>query len=213
LNLDSSVGFREKDASHAAAKPALPPPRNPLPAAPGAIEVLEHRWGAPVAPLTAGGARPFDFVFGCDLMYVEEAAPALAATLAALAGAGRAAGAAAGGGGGAAGGEADEAAAAAREAGGGNTAAAAAATAASSSGRGQTQILIAHGRNRGAEPAFLRRCEGVFRVERVAGAELDPLYQCNDVDVLRLALLAGGEPVKGGGGGLTDEGRGCKEES
>jgi len=55
--------------------------------------------------------------------------------------------------------------------------------------RGSTQILIAHGRNRGAEPVFLRRCQGLFRVDEVSSDELDPLYQCSDVDVLRLTLV------------------------
>lgn len=53
----------------------------------------------------------------------------------------------------------------------------------------RTAILIAHGRNRQAEGAFLRACTGLFRITDVPSAELDPLYQCTDVSVLRLEKL------------------------
>ena len=50
----------------------------------------------------------------------------------------------------------------------------------------RTEILLAHGRNRQAEARFLQACAGSFLVERVPGQELDAVYQCSDVDVLRL---------------------------
>ncbi|KAI8472236.1 MAG: putative methyltransferase-domain-containing protein [Monoraphidium minutum] len=137
--------------------------------APCAVRVVEHRWGAGVAPL----APPFDYVFGCDLMYVEEAVPDLVETLRALA-SWRQPRAGGGGGGGGGGGDAggEE-----RTGGGGG-----------GGGGGGTRILIAHGRNRGAEQSFLRACAGVFDVEKLPPADLDPLYQCSDVDVLSLTL-------------------------
>jgi hypothetical protein len=51
---------------------------------------------------------------------------------------------------------------------------------------GATEILLAHGRNRQAEPAFLRACVGKFTAEDVPSSELDAVYQCTDVRVLRL---------------------------
>eukprot|EP00882_Tetradesmus_deserticola_P029667 GHRQ01033253.1.p1 GENE.GHRQ01033253.1~~GHRQ01033253.1.p1 ORF type:complete len:160 (+),score=50.83 GHRQ01033253.1:167-646(+) len=53
-------------------------------------------------------------------------------------------------------------------------------------------ILIAHGRNRPAEPAFKLAAAQHFEVGLVPGDELDEVYQCSDVDVLRLRRL----PVK-----------------
>ncbi len=51
-----------------------------------------------------------------------------------------------------------------------------------------TEILIAHGRNRQAEGAFLAACEGSFAVTDFASDELDPVYQCSDVRVMRLQM-------------------------
>jgi hypothetical protein len=53
-------------------------------------------------------------------------------------------------------------------------------------------ILIAHGRNRPAEPAFRKAAAQHFSIELVPRDELDDVYQCSDVDVLRLRRL----PVK-----------------
>jgi len=49
-----------------------------------------------------------------------------------------------------------------------------------------SRILVAHGRNRPAEPAFRAAAAAHFAVEVVPGCELDEVYQCSDVDVLRL---------------------------
>jgi hypothetical protein len=49
-----------------------------------------------------------------------------------------------------------------------------------------TEVIIAHGRNRQAEGAFLAACDGSFAVSDVPSSELDPLYQCSDVRVMRL---------------------------
>ncbi|BDA45378.1 probable protein-lysine methyltransferase METTL21D [Coccomyxa sp. Obi] len=49
-----------------------------------------------------------------------------------------------------------------------------------------TEVFIAHGRNRQAEATFLAACVGSFAVTDVASDELDPLYQCSDVRVMRL---------------------------
>jgi hypothetical protein len=155
--------------------------------APGAVTVLEHRWGEDVAAL----GPPFDFVFGCDLMYLEDAIPDLVSTLKAVAASWQlppARGAAGGAAGAGSPGVDRDGRAGNGDAGG---ALAGEAASCSRSGRG-TQIMIAHGRNRGAEAEFLRRCRGVFDVARVPGSELDPLYQCSDVDVLRLTLAGGG---------------------
>jgi hypothetical protein len=54
-------------------------------------------------------------------------------------------------------------------------------------------ILIAHGRNRPAEPAFRQAAVKHFSIELVPGDELDEVYQCSDVDVLRLRRLSAEE--------------------
>ena len=51
-----------------------------------------------------------------------------------------------------------------------------------------SEVLLAHGRNRQAEPAFLRACERVFAVADVP--ELDAMYCTSDVRVLRLRKLS-----------------------
>lgn len=52
-----------------------------------------------------------------------------------------------------------------------------------------TTVLIAHGRNRWAEPDFKAAAAQHFSIELVPGCELDAVYQCSDVDVLRLRRL------------------------
>lgn len=52
-----------------------------------------------------------------------------------------------------------------------------------------TTVLVAHGRNRPAEPDFKAAAAAHFTVELVPGSELDEVYQCSDVDVLRLRRL------------------------
>lgn len=49
-----------------------------------------------------------------------------------------------------------------------------------------SEVLIAHGRNRQAEATFLHACHRGFAVDEVPIEELDPVYQCSDVSVLRL---------------------------
>lgn len=51
-----------------------------------------------------------------------------------------------------------------------------------------TLIYIAHGRNRQAEASFRVAAEKQFEICEVPGADLDELYQCSDVTVLRLRL-------------------------
>jgi hypothetical protein len=177
---------------------------------PGAVTVLEHRWGSSIAALGAD-EDPFEFIFGCDLMYVDDLVPALVTSLHALAAVGRCVG-----GGGRCGDSGRSGGSHAAETGAepaGKFPQAAAEAPGSGGGRSGSKrggggyggddsgkdcgcarcpacrILIAHGRNRGAEPSFLRACEGAFLVEQVAAHELDPVYQCSDVDVLSLTLL------------------------
>lgn len=53
-----------------------------------------------------------------------------------------------------------------------------------------SEVLLAHGRNRQAEPVFLRACERAFAVADVSEAELDAMYCTSDVRVLRLRKLS-----------------------
>lgn len=48
------------------------------------------------------------------------------------------------------------------------------------------EVLLAHGRNRPAEAAFLEAAAAHFAVEEVPEAELHDVYNCVDVTVLRL---------------------------
>lgn len=50
----------------------------------------------------------------------------------------------------------------------------------------RTVVLVAHGRNRPAEPAFQALAASHFHIKLVPGCELDEVYQCTDVDVLRM---------------------------
>lgn len=50
----------------------------------------------------------------------------------------------------------------------------------------KTQIFIAHGRNRQAEASFRAAAEAEFDTSEVASEDLDAVYQCSDVTVLRL---------------------------
>eukprot|EP00884_Botryococcus_braunii_P021511 jgi/Botrbrau1/8043/Bobra.13_2s0014.2 len=52
-----------------------------------------------------------------------------------------------------------------------------------------TLILVAHGRNRQAEPAFLTACLGKLALEDVPYDDLHPVYRCSDVRVCRLRCL------------------------
>lgn len=54
-----------------------------------------------------------------------------------------------------------------------------------------TEVFIAHGRNRQAKGAFLAACAGSFVVTDVASDELDPVYQCSDVRAMRLRKCSG----------------------
>ena len=54
-----------------------------------------------------------------------------------------------------------------------------------------TDVLLAHGRNRQAEPAFLSACQRLFAVADVP--ELDSVYSIGDVRVLRLRRLSTSE--------------------
>ncbi len=54
-----------------------------------------------------------------------------------------------------------------------------------------TEVVIAHGRNRQAKGAFLAACAGSFVVTDVASDELDPVYQCSDVRAMRLRKCSG----------------------
>lgn len=60
-----------------------------------------------------------------------------------------------------------------------------------------TEVLIAHGRNRQAEPEFMLAAKKCFSVEKICSEELDELYQCADVDVLRLQHLPDGSAADG----------------
>lgn len=52
----------------------------------------------------------------------------------------------------------------------------------------ETQVIVAHGRNRQAETAFLAAASTHFMVAEVPSEELDEVYQCSDVTVVRLRL-------------------------
>lgn len=56
-----------------------------------------------------------------------------------------------------------------------------------------TDVLLAHGRNRQAEPAFLSACQRLFAVADVPAGELDSVYSTGDVRVLRLRRLSTAE--------------------
>lgn len=56
-------------------------------------------------------------------------------------------------------------------------------------GSSNTTVLIAHGRNRPAEADFKAAASQHFGIELISGPELDEMYQCSDVDVLRLKRL------------------------
>ena len=49
-----------------------------------------------------------------------------------------------------------------------------------------TEVLLAHGRNRQAEGRFLQEIAGRFFVGHVPNQDLDAVYQCSDVSVMRL---------------------------
>lgn len=49
-----------------------------------------------------------------------------------------------------------------------------------------TSIYVSYGRNRQAEEDFLKACQGIFSVSMLSERELDEVYQCIDVTVLKL---------------------------
>lgn len=49
-----------------------------------------------------------------------------------------------------------------------------------------TEIYIAHGRNRQAEATFIRLCSDRFHITQLARCDMDEIYQTVDVDVLKL---------------------------
>ena len=53
--------------------------------------------------------------------------------------------------------------------------------------RTNTQIILAYGRNRQAESAFLAKAETLFDVTDIPGSDLDATYHCSDVRVLNLS--------------------------
>jgi hypothetical protein len=55
----------------------------------------------------------------------------------------------------------------------------------------RTEVLLAHGRNCFAEEEFMDACGAVFLVQQVGGEELDEVFQCSDVKVLRLTRKVG----------------------
>ncbi|KAF6266140.1 putative methyltransferase-domain-containing protein [Scenedesmus sp. NREL 46B-D3] len=67
-------------------------------------------------------------------------------------------------------------------------------------------ILIAHGRNRPAEPAFKLAAARHFAFELVPDDELDEVYQCSDVDVLRLRRLPAKSPPSQSEGAVAGPG-------
>lgn len=74
-----------------------------------------------------------------------------------------------------------------------------------------TTLLIAHGRNRPAEPAFRAAAAAEFHVELLPPAELDDVFQCNDVDVLRLLRRGNGAAADSNTGAETGGGD-CERE-
>ena len=73
--------------------------------------------------------------------------------------------------------------------------------------RGTGEAVVSHGRNRGAEGAFLDEARLLgMRVDEVPARELHPDYVCNDVSVFR--LTHGGGEAAGGGGGAERRERG-----
>lgn len=53
----------------------------------------------------------------------------------------------------------------------------------------KTEIFICHGRNRQAEPQFLAAIQRHFSAVELAKGELDDVYNCVDVRVLKLQQL------------------------
>lgn len=52
-----------------------------------------------------------------------------------------------------------------------------------------TEIYIAHGRNRQAEATFVRLCRDRFHVAQLPRSDMDKTYQTVDVDVLKLTQI------------------------
>lgn len=52
-----------------------------------------------------------------------------------------------------------------------------------------SQVFIAHGRNRQAEDKFMHQCKNLFQIAAVGKDQLDAVYQTGDVDVILLRRL------------------------
>lgn len=52
-----------------------------------------------------------------------------------------------------------------------------------------TEIYIAHGRNRQAEAAFVHLCNDRFHIAQLAQSDMDEIYQTIDIDVLKLSKI------------------------
>lgn len=52
-----------------------------------------------------------------------------------------------------------------------------------------TQIIVAHGRNRQAEDKFIRKASEHFSIQDIPSNDLDKVYRCSDVRTLSLKLL------------------------
>lgn len=136
----------------------------PHPSAPGHVAVVEHEWGTDIyRPADGPLSLPFDLVVACDVMYVHEAVPALMDSLLQLAR------------------NAESAHRGSED------------SCCLDAGHHCCEVIVAHGRNRPAEELFVTTAkrEG-FDVQEVPGRELDEVYQCSDVTVLRLLPLRNG---------------------
>ena len=52
-----------------------------------------------------------------------------------------------------------------------------------------TEMYIAHGRNRQAEATFVRLCSDKFHVAQLARSDMDEVYQAIDIDVLKVSKV------------------------
>ena len=140
-----------------------------------AWDTKELMWGHDAA--TALG-ETFDLVVATDCMYIAEAVPDLVSTLVALVGTNK---------------TRTEQQQQQRKK-----------VVEAREGAGVPGVLFSYGRNRQAEEDFIRECDAVVSARGVkvtmtdvAEDELDELYQCSDVRVITLDVVAAG----GGGGG------------
>ena len=59
-----------------------------------------------------------------------------------------------------------------------------------------SEVFLAHGRNRQAEGDFLKASSGRFSHMDVPREQLHDVYQCSDVRVLKLSRLAHARPAR-----------------